>query len=339
MGVPTVTAARIYKGQRLHQSSGEEEQLSWETFPHVSVSKTYGLDAQTSDSANTATAFLCGVKANVATLGVDSRVKRGSCHNDSSTHLTSIMLWAQDAGMWTGVVTTSKLTDATPAASYAHAGLRDWESSVPGTCDAEDIAYQLVHRQPGSDFKVILGGGREMFRDKSMTDEEMKPGRRLDGYDLIKALRDPKAKLGNATYIWTRQDLRTVEADKTDFLLGIFDSDHLPYVIDRSSPNSTKPTLPEMTRVAVQILRRAPKGFLLLVEGARIDMAHHNNHGMSALEETLELDQAVFETHKTLDTNESLLVVTADHSHVFTISGYPERGTNILGESVRTGPE
>ncbi|KAH9382946.1 hypothetical protein HPB48_023580 [Haemaphysalis longicornis] len=58
-----------------------------------------------------------------------------------------------------------------------------------------------------------------MFRDKSMTDEEMKPGRRLDGDDLIKAWRDAKAKLGNATYIWTRQDLRTVEADKTDFLL------------------------------------------------------------------------------------------------------------------------
>ncbi|KAH9371356.1 hypothetical protein HPB48_003523 [Haemaphysalis longicornis] len=78
----------------------------------------------------------------------------GSCHNDSSAYLTSIMQWAQDAGMWTGIVTTAKVTHATPGGSYAHTGHRDWESKVPEGCNAEDIAFQLVHRQPGSNFKV-----------------------------------------------------------------------------------------------------------------------------------------------------------------------------------------
>lgn len=329
MGIPTVTAARIYKGQRLHKTSGEEQQLSWDQFPHVSLSKTYGLDVQTSDSANTATAYLCGVKANVETLGVDSRVKSGVCHNDTSTHLPSIMKWAQDAGMWTGIVTTSKVTHATPAGSYAHSGHRDWEAAVPEGCDAEDIAYQLIHRHPGAGFKVILGGGRKMFR--ATQDEEGKDGMRKDGKDLIKEWHEARSKMGNASYVWNRQQLLSVMPGKTDFLLGIFDNDHVPYVIERSTPDSTKPTLPEMTRVAVEILKKAPKGFVLLVEGARIDMAHHKSKGGSALEEALEFDQAVQETRDTLKMEDSLLVVTADHSHTFTMGGYPKRGTNILG--------
>ncbi|XP_065297373.1 alkaline phosphatase-like isoform X2 [Dermacentor albipictus] len=329
MGIPTVTAARIYKGQRLHKQSGEEQLLSWDRFPHVSLSKTYGLDVQTSDSANTATAYLCGVKANVETLGVDSRVKSGVCHNDSSTHLPSIMQWAQEAGMWTGIVTTSKVTHATPAGSYAHSGHRDWEAEVPGGCDAKDIAYQLVHHNPGAGFKVILGGGRKMFR--ATKDEEGKDGMREDGKDLIKEWQEARSKEGNASYVWNRQQLLSVMPGKTDFLLGIFDNDHVPYVIERRNWDTTKPTLPEMTRVAVEILKKAPKGFVLLVEGARIDMAHHKSKGGSALEEALEFDQAVQETRNTLNTDESLLVVTADHSHTFTMGGYPKRGTNILG--------
>lgn len=331
MGIPTVTAARIYKGQKLRKTSGEEEQLSWDKFPHVSLSKTYGLDVQTSDSANTATAYLCGVKANVETMGVDSRVKSGQCHNDSSTYLTSIMQWAQDAGMWTGIVTTSKVTHATPGGSYAHTGHRDWESKVPDGCNAEDIAFQLINRQPGSNFKVIMGGGRKMFRDASMQDEEQKQGDRKDGKDLIKVWKDAKSKEGNATYIWTRQQLMSVNPHKTDFILGLFDADHVPFVIERQQPDTTKPTLPEMTSVAVELLSRSPKGFVLLVEGARIDMAHHKSQGGSALEEALEFDQAVAETHSKLNPDESLLLVTADHSHTFTMGGYPTRGTNILG--------
>lgn len=127
MGLSTVTAARIFKGQSKYNHSGEESCLSWETFPHVSLSKTYGLDTQTSDSANTATAYLCGVKANAGTIGVDSRVKGKQCHNDTSAYVSSIMEWAQEAGMWTGIVTTTEITDASPAASYAHSGYRKWK--------------------------------------------------------------------------------------------------------------------------------------------------------------------------------------------------------------------
>ncbi|KAL1442174.1 hypothetical protein MTO96_030909 [Rhipicephalus appendiculatus] len=153
MGVTTVTAARIFKGQFTKNRSGEETVLSWEEFPYVSLSKTYGLDAQTSDSANSATAYLCGVKANIGTVGVDSTVKGGQCHNDSAAYVDSIMQWAQDSGMWTGIVTTSTVTDASPAAAYAHSGFREWQHNVPNGCNASDIAKQLIYDSPGRDMR------------------------------------------------------------------------------------------------------------------------------------------------------------------------------------------
>ena len=74
------------------------------------------------DSAATATAYLCGVKANYYTLGVDSEVKLNDCAaaRNPIYHTPSILQWAQQAGKHTGVVTSTRITHATPAASYAH---------------------------------------------------------------------------------------------------------------------------------------------------------------------------------------------------------------------------
>lgn len=333
MGPSTVTAARIYKGQRLFNQSGEEAKLTWDNFPHVSLSRTYGLDVQTSDSANTATALLCGIKANFETVGVNHKVKSRQCHSDTSTHVSSIMSWAQTRGMWTGIVTTTRVTHATPAGSYAHSGHRDWESAVPEGCKAKDIAQQLVQDSPGSGFKVIMGGGRREFLDKTMRDDEGKAGSRSDGKDLIKEWHDSKKGKGNATYIWNKQQLLSVDPEKTDYVLGLFDSNHVPYAFDRMAGDGTKPSLPEMTKVALNILKRSPHGFVLLVEGGRIDHGHHDNKAAYALEEAVEMDRAVADTEKLLGTDDTLIVVTADHSHVFTVGGYPKRGKNILGIS------
>ncbi|GFS55412.1 alkaline phosphatase, tissue-nonspecific isozyme [Nephila pilipes] len=97
MGMTTVTSTRIYKGQKKSRN-GEDELLTFDEFPYVSLSKTYGIDRQTSDSANTATAYLCGVKANYGTIGVDGRVQFENCESsiDPSTHVNSILQWAQD---------------------------------------------------------------------------------------------------------------------------------------------------------------------------------------------------------------------------------------------------
>ncbi|XP_075725934.1 alkaline phosphatase, tissue-nonspecific isozyme-like isoform X2 [Rhipicephalus microplus] len=330
MGVSTVTAARIYKGQSKYNNSGEEYVLSWERFPYVALSKTYGLDTQTSDSANSATAYLCGVKANMGTLGVDSTVKAKQCHNDSSAYVDSIMQWAQDAGKWTGIVTTTAVTDATPAGSYAHSGYRRWQYDVPKGCNASDIAQQLILNSPGKNMRVILGAGRKVFFNSTEYDEECKKGARIDGLNLINVWQAMKNNT-NASYVWNRSQLLAVETNSTDYLLGLFDNEQMPYWLNRSEPNSTKPNLTEMVTVALKILSKAPKGFVLLVEGGRIDHAHHANRAKLALQETLEFDEAVHKTVRTLPENETLYVVTADHSHTMSIAGHPSRGTNILG--------
>ncbi|XP_077512097.1 alkaline phosphatase, tissue-nonspecific isozyme-like isoform X4 [Amblyomma americanum] len=266
MGISTVTAARIYKGQSKKNFSGEESVLSWERFPHVSLSKTYGLDAQTSDSANSATAYLCGVKANIKTIGVDASVKAKQCHNDTTTYVHSIMKWAQDAGMWTGIVTTATVTDASPAGAYAHSGYRKWQQSVPKGCNAKDIAQQLIYDLPGSEIRVILGGGRSVFLNSTECDEEGKKGERSDGVNLINKWKELK-KGRSAHYVWNRSELLAVNTRSTDYLLGLFDSDDMPYWISRSQPHSPKPNLTEMVTVAIEILSRNPAGFVLFAEG------------------------------------------------------------------------
>lgn len=112
------------------------------------------------DSACTATAYLGGVKNNYGTLGVTASVARKDCiaSLDSSNHVDTILSWAQEAGKATGLVTTTRITHASPAGNYAHSAERDWESdadmSRSGSTECDDIAKQLVNNEPGKNCKV-----------------------------------------------------------------------------------------------------------------------------------------------------------------------------------------
>ncbi|WP_187788096.1 alkaline phosphatase, partial [Salmonella sp. S146_54837] len=97
MGIPSVTAGRIYKGQQ-NGRTGEEEKLHFENFPHAGLVKTYSTDAQTADSVSTATAFLCGVKTKKGVIGIDDRVTRASCLSGAGGDVDSIVRHGQYAG-------------------------------------------------------------------------------------------------------------------------------------------------------------------------------------------------------------------------------------------------
>ncbi|CAF5095472.1 unnamed protein product [Rotaria magnacalcarata] len=97
MGLSTVTAGRIRKGQ-IKGQLGEDFLTEMEQFTNLGLAKTYNIDRQIPDSAATATAYLCGVKAQFGTLGVDGRAKRSNCSNSVGTNVTSILDWAQQAG-------------------------------------------------------------------------------------------------------------------------------------------------------------------------------------------------------------------------------------------------
>ncbi|RWS19425.1 alkaline phosphatase-like protein, partial [Leptotrombidium deliense] len=140
MGLSTITAARLYKGNVDH-TDPELGLYTFEKFSFVSLAKVNSLDTTVADSASTATSYLCGVKTNQCSLGVSGNVKPFDCEASkiSSNRVTSIIHWAQKAGKATGVVTSTRVTHATPAVTYAHSASRKWEHDTNGTT-CKDIA-------------------------------------------------------------------------------------------------------------------------------------------------------------------------------------------------------
>lgn len=202
MSVATLSATRVYMG-------GEELTLELEKFDHMAMSRTYCVNYQVADSACTSTAYLSGVKANYGTIGVNARVSRGHCETgqNATTHTSSIAEWAMAAGKVAGLVTTTRVTHASPAGVYAHAAERDWENNVEvqnSGCDdglVDDIAEQLIGGTVGPKLRVVMGGGRREFLPKSVTDAEGKKGKRTDNKNLIE---DWLQLDGDRQFIWSR---------------------------------------------------------------------------------------------------------------------------------------
>ncbi|XP_050712963.1 alkaline phosphatase-like isoform X1 [Eriocheir sinensis] len=338
MGVSTVTAGRILKGQR-EGYSGEEYRLSFEKFPYVALAKTYNIDAQIGDSSACATALLCGVKANVNTLGLDHRGKFEDCMSSYTAGVTSIIDWAQKHGKSTGIVTNTRITHGTPSALYARSPSRYWEddAKIPAHSHAscKDIARQLVENEPGKNINVLMGGGRRHWLPLTDFDREERNqrGRRTDGRNLLDDwVRDKKTRDLNAEYVWNKAQFDKVDPRHTDYLLGIFGYSHLDFEVDRNKGPLGDPSLVEMTVKAIQILRKNPHGFFLMVEAGRMDHAHHYNMAARALDEVVRLDECVQAAMKHTSPSDTLLVVTADHSHTITFGGASvPRGNPVLG--------
>jgi alkaline phosphatase len=335
MGISTLTAARILEGQ-LNGRTGEENRLSFEDFPYAALSKTYTWDQQTPDSAPTMTAMITGYKAREGMLSVDHQTPRGECNAGviAAHTLPTLLEQAAAAGKATGVVSTARLTHATPAATYAHTPMRDWESDadLPAGCGVKDIARQLIEVSPvvrGS-LKVAMGGGRTNFMPAVRDDPENgRKGKRQDGRDLIAEWQQTRGP--GSRYVWNRAGFDAIDPAATTHLLGLFESSHMQYELDRAKDEGGEPSLTEMTAKAIRILQKDKSGFFLHVEAGRIDHAHHAGNAKRALVEVIELARAVRKAREMTDPAKTLIIVTADHSHVFTMAGYPHRGNDILG--------
>ncbi|XP_062558481.1 membrane-bound alkaline phosphatase-like [Armigeres subalbatus] len=334
MSPQTVAATRAYLGN-------ENESLSFEKFPHLGQAKTYCVNRQVPDSACTGTSYLSGVKVNYGMLNVVASIARYTCdyEKNNSTELDGLMKWAQDAGKATGIVTNTRITHATPAASYAKSATRGWEydaAVVDDGCDPEksiDIARQMVYNEVPKNFKVILGGGRRNFRPTDVRDEEGSSGYRTDGRDLIDEWSTVHEDMGTAAYVWNRTGLVELDLNNTDYLLGLFESNHMKYNlrVEEEDAASVEPTLSEMVEAAIKILRKSENGYVLFVEGGLIDLAHHETRARLALDETAEYSKAVNLARELTDEGDTLIVVSSDHSHTMTYNGYTKRGQDVLG--------
>jgi len=351
MGVSTLTAARILDGQQ-RGMQGEENLLGFERFPYTALVKTYNVDAQVPDSAGTMTAMLSGVKTDAGVLGVDADVVRGDCSTQQGNALVSAVELAELKGMATGIVTTARLTHATPAAAYATSVDRGWEddADVPEAAAAagcEDIASQFVsfrqriearHARSIDGIEVAFGGGRRHFlpADAGANSAEARSpieGDRADGRNLPV---EWQALYPEGRYVIDQAGFESLSSTP---VLGLFNESHLQFDADRDNDLAGEPSLADMTGKAIELLAGDPEGYLLVVESGRIDHAHHAGSAFSALTDTIAFAQAVDVAAQATDPAETLILVTADHSHVFTISGYPKRGNPILGKVVNVGQQ
>lgn len=256
----------------------------------VGAVSTAAMDSRVTDSAASATALACGARTNNGVVGMDP----------AGRAVRTIVEAAAAAGRSTGLVTTSRITHATPACFVAHVRDRWME---------DEIAAQIAV----SGVDVALGGGRRHFLPKPR-------GRREDGRDLEAAW-----KGAGGVVVTDRAALRGAPADRP--LLGLFNDSHMSYVPDRTP---AEPTLPEMTRVALERLARNPRGFFLMVEAARIDHAAHGNDPATVVREVIELDEAVAAALAfARRTPGTLVVVTADHE-----TGGLSLGRAVDGESI-----
>jgi alkaline phosphatase len=353
MGLSTVTAARILAGQQLGKM-GEEHQLSFDKFPFSGFAKTYNVDAQTPDSAGTMTAMMSGVKTDVGVIGVSETIVRGDCSSVSGNELVSALELAEIAGKSTGIISTARITHATPAATYAKSADRNWEDisdmpadAVSGGCT--DIAVQLINfesdleaRYAGVDvdgIEVVMGGGRRHFLPKdaafnSADAASTIEGDRTDGRDLTA---EWKAQYPAGNYVIDQIGFDAIDADTTDRIFGLFNESHMQYEVDRKNDILGEPSLSEMTSKAIDVLNNNDDGFFLMVEAGRIDHGHHAGSAHGALTDTIAFADAVQAALNSTNPEETLIIVTADHSHVFTMAGYPKRGNPILGKVVNVG--
>ena len=334
MSIPTIAAARILDGQR-KGGTGEENRLAFEQFPATALSRTYETDYQTPDSAGTMTAIMSGVKTRDGMIGIDQQPRRGDCAASRGHELVTLLELAEAAGLATGVVTTARVTHATPAATYGHLPDRDWEDDSGLTPAAReqgciDFARQLVEFPVGDGIDVVLGGGRRGFMPAQQPDPEYpdKAGRREDGRDLVAEWR----QRSGGSYVWNTRGLEALDPARTTKLLGLFEPGHMRYEHERAADPGGEPDLAQMTRTALALLARNPRGYVLMVEAGRIDHAHHAGNAYRALEETIGLSHAVQAAVEATSIDDTLILVTADHSHTLSFAGYPARGNPILGK-------
>ncbi len=233
---------------------------------------TYSTDSVITDSSSAATAFATGYKTTNGFVSVGpSNTSVLSMLESPSEELqykplATVLEGSKIAGKATGLVATSRVSHATPAAFAAHVDNRDNEN---------EIMEQMVYE----DIDVVFGGGSRHLVP------EAEGGKRTDGENLTKVLLDRGYQ-----YIDSRDEILNMSSGKA---WGLFASSHMAPDIDRVELAPEEPSLAEMTEKAVELLSQDKDGFFLMVEGSQVDWANHANDPAYAVTDFLAFDEAV----------------------------------------------
>ncbi|MEI2387989.1 alkaline phosphatase [Breoghania sp. JC706] len=323
-GVGTNYAVRLFSGQQKGLLGSEYVQPQ-EAFPHLALVKTYTTNGQTPDSAPTAGAMNTGVKQKNGMINIDPSVAHGDCAGVTGHELKTFAEIVAGEGKSVGVVSTARITHATPAGVYAKTANRDWEddSKLPEGCTAQkDIAAQLFDQIKAGVVDIALGGGRRHFLPKDVKGEEGKSGKRTDGRNIIKEIQD----LGGQ-YAWNEDTFKALDLDSDKPVIGLFEASHMKYEADRTG----EPSLAEMTAAAIKKLSKNGNGFYLDIEAGRVDHANHDGNGARMLTDGKAFADAIALADEMTDDADTLIIVTADHEHAIAFNGYCGRGSPING--------
>ncbi|VDK32923.1 unnamed protein product [Taenia asiatica] len=275
-----LSSGRLYKAFKAKRT-GEVKRMSFEAWPFSTMCRMYDLETMSADEASSATALLTGTKTRSGVMGLTGDVKGGSCHPYTGREKTiSVLNAAVEAGLATGIVTNTRLTQAPSAANFGYASSPSSENDVEvnrrcnETTDFKcmDLAKQLILEHPM--ISVLLGGGQENFypNTSSLPSNTARKGLRSDGLFLTdiwqSTLRD---KGRNAEYAGSAAELHEKVLTRPDYLLGLLAPSHLPAEVDRKP---TEPNLANLTKVALEVLMNQGKGYFLFVEGGPTDKTH-----------------------------------------------------------------
>lgn len=239
--------------------------LFLDNFKYIGFSKTQSSDNYITDSAAGGTALSSGVKTYNGAIGV------GPDKNPVKTILEE----AEGKGLFTGLVSTSAITHATPASFIAHQGSRS---------SYEDIAADFMK----TDIEVFIGGGYDYFT------------KRKDGRNLVDELKTKGYTV--------EQDMSKIKEVKSGKLAGLVAPEHAGRIAER------KDMLPVATQTAINILSAGKKGFFLMVEGSQIDFGGHAGSTIYVVEDMLDFDKAIGKALEfAANDGKTLVVVTADH--------------------------
>lgn len=252
--------SQVYAGMTANKGS-----LHLEKSQFVGLSKTYSADRYITDSAAGGTAIATGTKTNNGAIGVDP----------DGNPVKSILEYAAENGLSTGVIASCAITHATPASFVAHQPNRNMQ---------EEIAVDFLH----SDITLFIGGGKRYFSDRS------------DSVDLL-----PKFTEKGFQLAFTMEDVKQVTSGR---LVGLVADEHQASYPERGE------FLPESVEIALNLLKDNDKGFFLMVEGSQIDWAGHANDTENIVNEMLDFDRAIKVAFDYADQDpNTLVVITADH--------------------------
>ncbi len=277
MSVGGYTLARWYKGEKLAMDN-----------IICGLIRTYNSDSIIADSAPAATAYACGIKAEPKNIGVMPKKSfmpnsPKIISNEENRPMANIFEALRLKGKATGLVFTCELPHATPAAFSSHSTDRKLY---------DEISEQQVY----SGMDVVFGGGWYFLTKEA----------REDGEDLLEIVKK------EYTFISNRSQLLNLSKNIKK-VWGLFTPKDMSYDFDK---NENEPSLAEMTEKAIEILAKNKNGFILMVEGSKIDWAAHANDPVGLISDILAFDEAVKVAINFATTNkETLVIVAPDHGN------------------------